>query len=804
MQELSNVQHPTHDIAAEGVPVVRGSLLAGQLRAKAALGFRVSVCLLMSVAACKPVSTNATREVANGEDKSHVAQPHKAGRAALPAPANIAALPADGGPQFNRLIHEKSPYLLQHARNPVDWYPWGEAAFARARTEGKPVFLSIGYSTCHWCHVMERESFEDADVAKLMNEAFVAIKVDREERPDIDNVYMAVCQMMTGSGGWPLTIIMTPDKKPFFAGTYFPKQSRFGRIGMMELVPRVSAAWRDRREELLASAEQVVAGLRQESGAAPAKDLDEVILETGFDQLLARFDPEYGGFGQAPKFPTSHNLLFLLRYWKRTGNKQALQAVRSTLDSMRRGGVWDHVGFGFHRYSTDREWLVPHFEKMLYDQALIAMAYTAAYQATGRVEYRNTAKEIFTYVLRDMTSANGGFYSAEDADSEGEEGKFYVWTADEIRQLLDKEAAALTIDVFGVQERGNYAEEASRRQTGANILHLSDTMARIAAKSGLADDSLRLRLQEAGKTLFAAREKRVHPYKDDKILTDWNGLMIAALARAAGVFGEPAYAEAATAAVDFILTKMRDPDGRLLHRFRGGTAGLSAHVDDYAFIIWGLIELYEATFEVRHLERALELNDQMLKRFWDHDAGGFYFTATDSEALLTRQKQVYDGARPSGNSVAMLNMLRLARMTANAGLEEKANELGMSFSGTVNQSPAAHTMMLCALDFGIGPSYEVVIVGTPGAEDTRAMLAALRQRFIPNKVVLLRPAAQTEPVITRLAGFTAAQEAVDGKATAYVCVDYNCKLPTTDPARMIELLTSSDVEQTDSPALPTP
>lgn len=746
----------------------------------------MAASLLISLAACNPGSTGITRE--KEEDKLHMDQPHKAGQESLPAPEEIAALPPDGGPHFNRLIHEKSPYLLQHARNPVDWYPWGEAAFARARREGKPIFLSIGYSTCHWCHVMAHESFEDPDVARLMNDAFVAIKVDREERPDIDNVYMAVCQMMTGGGGWPLTVIMTPDKKPFFAGTYFPKDGRFGRIGMMDLVPRVSAAWGDRREELLTSADQAVARLRQASHSSPGEEMDEEVLETGFGQLAARFDSEHGGFGHSPKFPTPHNLLFLLRYWKRTGNGQALQMVQKTLESMRQGGIWDHVGFGFHRYSTDREWLVPHFEKMLYDQALIAMAFTEAYQATARGEYRSTAREIFTYVLRDMTAPEGGFYSAEDADSEGEEGKFYVWTTSEVRRLLEEKTADLAIGVFNIEDKGNYLEEAARQNTGANILHLGAPMAKIAAEHGMSEDALHARLQRVREQLFIDRKKRIHPYKDDKILTDWNGLMIAALAKAARAFDEPAYAEASTAAVDFILTRMRNSDGHLLHRFRGGQAGLSAHADDYAFVIWGLIELYETTFEVKHLKLALELNDQMLDRFWDHTAGGFYFTAIDAEPLLTRQKQMYDGATPSANSVATFNMLRLARMTANVDLEKKAHELSRAFSRTMGQSPVSHTMMLCALDFAFGPTYEVVIAGVPGAKDTRTMLGALRQRFIPNKVVLLHPINQTAPEITRLAKYTAEQKALDGKATAYVCMDYNCRLPTADPGRMIELL----------------
>jgi uncharacterized protein YyaL (SSP411 family) len=635
---------------------------------------------------------------------------------------------------------------------------------------------------------MERESFEDEKVARLMNQTFISIKVDREERPDIDNVYMTICQMMTGGGGWPLTIIMTPEKKPFFAGTYFPKDSGFGRIGMMELIPQVAEAWKDRREELLGSADRVVAALRQASGASPGVKVDGEVLGTGFRQLVQLYDPEQGGFGSAPKFPTPHRLLFLLRYWKRTGNERALEIVEKTLGSMRNGGIWDHVGFGFHRYSTDREWLVPHFEKMLYDQALLAMVYTEAYQATGRSEYKRTASEVFEYVLRDMKSIKGGFYSAEDADSEGEEGKFYLWTESELRQVLGEADLEPTIKAFSVDRKGNYLDESIRRKTGANILHRTRSTAAIAAELGVSEHVLARRLTVIREKLFAAREKRIRPHKDDKILTDWNGLMIVALAKAARAFDEPAYAEAATTAANFMLATMRKPDGRLLHRFRDGDTAVDAHVDDYAFFTWALIELYETTFDIRHLKVALELNDELLTHFWDDAAGGFFFAASDAEVLLARQKQTYDGAVPSGNSVAMLNMLRLARMTADVELEKKAYELGRAFSGEVSRHPASHAMMLCAIDFALGPSHEVVIAGEAGAEDTKVMLRLLREHFVPNKVVLLRPIAEGLAELTSLAAFTVEQKSEDGKATAYVCVDHSCSLPTTDPDRLMELL----------------
>jgi uncharacterized protein YyaL (SSP411 family) len=688
----------------------------------------------------------------------------------------------------NHLINETSPYLRQHAHNPVDWYPWGPEAFERAQREDKPIFLSIGYSTCHWCHVMAHESFENPEVAKLMNEAFVSIKVDREERPDIDNIYMSVCQVMTGSGGWPLSITITPDKKPFFAATYIPRESRFGLIGMTELIPHIRELWATRRGEALSLSNEIVTLLQQASRDIPGEKLDEATLERTYEQLAQRFDGQHAGFSSAPKFPTPHNLLFLLRYWKRSGNKAALDMVEKTLRAMRRGGIYDHVGFGFHRYSTDSQWLVPHFEKMLYDQAMLAMAYTEAYQATGKEDYGKTAKEIFTYVLRDMTAPEGGFCSAEDADSEGKEGKFYLWTQEEVRQVLGNEEADFVARVFNIEKDGNFAEQATGERSDVNILHLSKTLEELASDLNLSKQDLQEHLEMIRQKLFAYREKRVHPVKDDKILTDWNGLMIAALTKGAQAFGEPEYAEAACRAADFILENMRKPDGRLLHRYRDGQAGLEANLDDYAFLVWGLIELYEAIFDTKYLKVALELNSDMARYFWDEDAGGFYFTPDDGESLFVRKKEIYDGAIPSGNSVAMLNLLRLGRMTATSDLEEKAARIGSAFSGSVKKLPSAHTQLMVALDFGIGPCYEVVIAGKTQAKDTKAMVKALRTCFLPNKVVLLNPDERKSPEIAKLAEFTQNQSSIDGKATAYVCMNYNCKLPTTDIDKMLELL----------------
>ena len=703
-------------------------------------------------------------------------------------PTSLSQEPTPAEPSHNLLIHEKSPYLLQHADNPVDWYPWGEEAFEKAHEEDKPILLSIGYSSCHWCHVMEHESFEDAQVASLMNDAFVCIKVDREERPDIDGVYMTVAQMMTGRGGWPLTIIMTPDKVPFFAGTYIPKQDRFGRAGLVTLIPAVKERWETQREDLIGTADRVAAALRKVPQGTAGAELDESTLALAYAQLAQRFDAQHGGFGGAPKFPTPHNLLFLLRYWRRTGQEHALQRVEQTLEAMRRGGMFDHVGFGYHRYSTDARWLLPHFEKMLYDQAMLAMAYTEAYQVTGKEECRQTAEEIFHYVLRDMTAPEGGFYSAQDADSEGEEGKFYTWTAAELRSVLGEEEADLVGRVYNVQARGNYADEASGEKQGANILHLREALSDTAISLGMSGEKLQEKLETARHKLFEHREGRAHPLKDDKVLTDWNGLMIAAMAKAARAFDEPALAEAAKRAARFVLENLVDADGRLLHRYRDGDAALRAYVDDYAFLVWGLLELYEATFDVRHLEAALALNMDLIEHFWDSERGGCYTTADDGERLLARQREIYDGAVPSGNSVAMWNLLRLARITADPGLADMAADLGRAFSGQVQPSPAAHTQLLVALDFAVGPSYEVVIAGSAQTEDTVTMVRALRAQFVPNKVVLFRPDGEEATGITALAEFTQHQKSVDGRATAYVCLDHNCQLPTTEIDTMLELL----------------
>jgi uncharacterized protein YyaL (SSP411 family) len=689
---------------------------------------------------------------------------------------------------MNRLQNEKSPYLLQHKDNPVDWYAWNDEAFEKATEENKPIFLSIGYSTCHWCHVMAHESFEDDDVAKLMNDVFISIKVDREERPDIDNIYMTICQMMTGRGGWPLTIIMTPDKKPFFAGTYIPKEDRFGMMGLKNLVLRIKTLWASEKTKLLNSADEITFALENASNEAPGDKLTEKTLKETYNQLAIQFDKQNGGFTNAPKFPSPHNLVFLLRFWKRTGTPEALEMVEKTLQKMRQGGVYDHIGFGFHRYSTDSSWFVPHFEKMLYDQALISLAYLEVYQATMNYNYSRAIQEIFAYVLRDMTSSEGGFYSAEDADSEGEEGKFYIWSIQELRELLDEKDVELATKVFNLVEEGNFLEEASKKKTGNNILHLKGSWEDLAGNLKMTVQELKIDVERIREILFKAREKRIHPHKDDKILTDWNGLMIAALARGSNVLCETLYLEAAEKAVKFILSNMRSSDGRLLHRYREGEVEITAFLTDYAFFIWGLLELYETTFDVFYLDTALELNNQLIEHYWDDYIGGFFFTADDGEKLITRRKELYDGAIPSGNSIAFLNLLRLSYLTGDHELEEKADIIGRVFSERISGSSLAYTQFMVGVDFAVGPSYSLVISGDTNREDTKEMLEKIRNQYIPNKVLIHRPTELYPPKIDKYANFIEWFDKVDDKATAYVCINKTCKPPTNDLNKMLEYL----------------
>jgi uncharacterized protein YyaL (SSP411 family) len=676
----------------------------------------------------------------------------------------------------NRLMHEKSPYLLQHAQNPVDWYPWGDEAFAVARELDRPIFLSIGYATCHWCHVMEHESFEDGEVARLMNAAFVNIKVDREERPDIDGIYMTVAQLTTGQGGWPLTILMTPERIPFMAATYIPRENRHGRVGMVNLIPRIQQAWAERRSALLESAASIQQHLESMAAADfGGRALGTDVLRQGFSELSASFDRQHGGFGSAPKFPTPHRLLFLLRYWRRTEVDMALEMVDRTLDSLRAGGVFDQVGFGFHRYSTDRQWLLPHFEKMLYDQAMLMLAYTESFEASPDPARERVVREIAEYVLRDLTSPEGAFFSAEDADSEGEEGKFYVWSLDEVRAVLGEREASHAAAAWGLTPEGNYRDEASGRTTGLNIPHLRSLQE--------ADDLL----EKARRSLFEHRTMRERPLLDDKVLTDWNGLMIAALARAGRVLSDASLVTAARRSAGFIHATM-ESSGDLLHRYRDGEAALQANLDDYAFLALGEIELYQSTFEPEHLERAIRLTDAMVDRFLDADRGGFFFSAAGKADLIVRQREVYDGAVPSGNSVALYNLARLARLTGRPDYEKLVSDTASAFSRQVASQPAAFTFFLSAVDMAIGPSQELVIVGDPDADDTRSLLAVAREGYHPNLVVLLRPPGDAGKTIAELAPFTESFDLLDGQAAAYLCSGFACERPVSEPDALRDLI----------------
>lgn len=667
----------------------------------------------------------------------------------------------------NRLLQEKSPYLLQHARNPVDWYPWGQEAFDKARQEDKPVFLSIGYSTCHWCHVMERESFEDGEVAEFLNNFFVPVKVDREERPDVDHIYMNYCQALTGSGGWPLSVFITPGGEPFFAGTYFPKLDRFGMPGFISILERVRKAWQDNRHSILQYSSKVLHELRQEEETSNGR-IGVELANTAFSRLKSSFDSTYGGFGGAPKFPTPHNMYFLIRYWYKTGNADALDMVEKTLDSMYHGGIFDHIGYGFSRYSTDRKWLVPHFEKMLYDNALLAIAYLEAFLATGKEKHADAARKIFTYVIRDMTSPEGAFYSAEDADSEGVEGKFYVWTPDEVGEILGKAEGERFCRLYDITGKGNFE--------GLNIPNLINTSVPVTDR-GFAED--------CRQKLFEYREKRVHPFKDDKVLTAWNGLMTAALAIGGRILNESEYTRHAEKALKFILERLVRSDGRLLARYRDGESSIPAYVDDYAFLTWSLIELYESTYKPEYLKYASQFNSDTLRLFWDEGKGGLFMYGSDAEQLIIRPKEIYDGAIPSGNSVAAMNFLRLARLMGDSRLEEMAGKLFAAFQSAFEQAPHAYSFALSAMLFSESRTKEVIITGESDYKGTEDMVKILQQGQSPLTHLLVYTDRHKElhGIVPSIENY----KALNGKATAYICEGFSCRPPITNLSELREI-----------------
>lgn len=674
----------------------------------------------------------------------------------------------------NRLASEKSPYLQQHKNNPVDWYPWSNEAFEEAKRSNKPIFLSIGYATCHWCHVMEHESFEDEEIASLLNDAFVNIKVDREERPDIDSTYMTVCQMLNGQGGWPLTVVMTPGKEPFFATTYIPKDTRFNRIGLRQLIPGIKGMWTHEPAKIRKAVDQIREGyqrsLKFETGDLP----DDSDCRNAAKLLMQRYDKDYGGFDNAPKFPSPHNLMFLLRHWYYNRDQSSLNAIHHTLRSMRFGGIWDHIGGGFHRYATDKSWLLPHFEKMLYDQALMIMAYTEGWLVTKDHLLQSTAKDIISYVLTQLKSPGGAFYSAEDADSEGEEGKFYTWKDDELRSLLTPDDHRWLTTTFNIEAEGNFKDEATGKKNGTNILHLSDQI----------DTADADRWERIRKKLSDERNKRVRPLLDDKILCDWNGLMIAALAKAGVAFHSDDYIKTAEKAFECVQELFWQPTSKTLyHRHRDGETSIEGFADDYASLLWAALELYQATFKLWYLQQAITLSEQLCERFLDKEHGGFIQHANQDELPLESQKQIYDGAIPSANSIAVFNLIRLSKFTGDSAWEDIAHKTLKIFSNELKTSGSSITMAMMAVQFYSYQPREIVITEGEGVDD---MIGYLRSQFLPGSIQLLK--RKNDSKLTEISPYVKQLKSKNEQSTAYVCTNFSCNQPVVSVADLKTLI----------------
>ena len=728
-----------------------------------------------------------------------------------PAPANVPASETGGAraeraPQHtNRLISEKSPYLQQHAHNPVDWYPWGAEAFNKARREDKAIFLSIGYSTCHWCHVMEAESFSNPEIAAYMNEHFVAIKVDREERPDLDRVYMNYV-IGVSEGGWPMSLFLTPDLEPFFGANYLPPDDRDGDVGFRTILQRVAELWKTRRNDALRAAADGTQALKGRSQATRGAtgSIDAELLDRAYQDISDSFDETAGGFGGAPKFPRPVVLNFLLRYHGRNGTQRALDMTLQTLRGMARGGLRDQLGGGFHRYSTDRLWRVPHFEKMLYDQAQLASAYVDAFQATGDSFFRDVARDTLDYVLRDMRDAGGGFFSAEDADSPLDahtsataEGAFYVWTYDEIRRLLGADADLFAYH-YGIETNGNVpdAQDSQHELRGRNVLSERHSVAETAARFKSSDRDVRARINAARRRLFDARLSRPRPPRDDKVLVAWNGLTLSALARAAQVFDEPAYRDAAAAAAGFVEARLYDPkSGSLERRYRQGDADIDALLEDYAFLIQGLLDLYEASFDARWLSWAVRLQATQDQWFWDEKEGGYFSTRADAPHVLVRAKEEYDGDEPSANSISAMNLLRLWQLTGQQQLRDRADATFRAVSVRLARSPTALPQLLAAIDFAHSSQRQIVIVGDRAAADTQALLKVVHERFIPNKILVLADEGPTQKQLASLVPFVEGKTRRNGRATIYICENYLCRLPTTDPQVAARLLDGDGISR---------
>jgi uncharacterized protein YyaL (SSP411 family) len=676
----------------------------------------------------------------------------------------------------NRLIHETSPYLLQHAHNPVDWYPWGEEALARSRAEDKPIFLSIGYSACHWCHVMERESFENEATAAVMNELFINIKVDREERPDLDAIYMDAVQAMTGSGGWPMSVFLTPAGQPFYGGTYYPPEPRYGIPSFPQVLSAVSEAYRNRREEVTGQAQRLTDAIgRSATVRGGETDLSTQILADAVRQLEQYFDEYHGGFGDQPKFPQPMTLEFAMSYHQRTGDLDALYMAEHTLEQMARGGIYDQIGGGFHRYSVDRIWLVPHFEKMLYDNAQLLRAYLHLWQITQRPLFRQVVEQTVDYVLREMTSPAGGFFSTQDADSEGEEGKFFVWTPDEVAEVLGEEDALIARRAYGITQSGNFE--------GSNILFIPRTGEKVAEQVGLSEADLEQRLALIRQKLFTAREQRIKPGRDEKVLTEWNGLMIHALAEVGVVLGRGDALTAAVQAAEFILAQMSQEDGKLYRSHKDGQAKFNAYLEDYAAFIRGLIALYEATFDLRWVAEASRLTRLMLAQFRDEANGGFFQTGTDHESLVVRRKDFIDNAIPSGNSMAVESLIRLAKLTGNDEYRKEAGRIFPLMKSAMAQQPTGFGRLLAGLEEFLRPSQEIAIVGDLADPRTQALLAEVRRRYLPHAILAHKGPEDENPLPV-----LAERGLVNGQPAAYVCENYACQLPVTDAGALGRIL----------------
>ncbi len=683
----------------------------------------------------------------------------------------------------NRLIHETSPYLLQHAHNPVEWFPWGSEAFEKARAENKPVVLSIGYSACHWCHVMEHESFEDERIAAVMNEHFVSIKVDREERPDLDHIYQNVIQMLSGQGGWPLTMFLTPDQEPFYGGTYFPPEDRYGRSGFPRVLTAVADAYHHRPGEVTKSIQQIREGLKKlATFEASPGDLSPDILTNAARSLANNFDMVHGGFGTQPKFPNPSNLECFLRYWHASGNENFLNMVKLALSKMASGGIYDHLGGGFHRYSVDDRWLVPHFEKMLYDNAQLLPLYLSMYQITRDEFYARVARETLTYIKREMLHSEGGFYATQDADSEGEEGRFFVWAKSDVDALLG-EVSRLFCRYYDITATGNW-------EHGRNILHLTVSLEQLAKMFNQPLDEVAASIEASKAILFAAREQRVKPFRDEKVLTSWNGLMLSGMVQAYNVLGDVEALQAVRDTITFLHARMLH-DGRLLSVYKDGQAKLNSYLDDYAFLSSALLDAFEATFEPAYFDLAQQLTSTMLEEFWDAEQGGFFFTGKSHETLIERTKSVFDQAIPSGTAVATKTLLRFYHYTGKVDYLQHAEQLLRLVRRHMEQQPFGVGSLLTALDFYVQKPQEIVLIGTPGAEDTQAMLRAIHQRYIPNKILFhIDPQHGTAALeaIPLLRDVLAGKTQVDGKATVYVCHNFTCSLPVTEPDALSTLL----------------